>query len=160
MSTKTISFWVKVSVVAIALCGLMICGLLYPFGISLLSLGIPSHIKLPWMWLFFLWVVSVPCFVILAYAWKISADIKSDNIFTTKTAKRIKTCALILFADVGMLFLGNVILTAINTATFILLTYACFALVMTGLVVALLISILSHYVAKAALLREETEGMI
>ncbi len=110
-----------------------------------------------WGLLSFYWAVSIPCFAILIIAWKISASIKTEQLFTNKTAKMIKICALILLVDLSVFLIGNVVLLLLKMNDFAIIY---FFLIMGGLVLSVLLSALSHYVAKAAELQELSDGTI
>lgn len=163
MTTKSLFFWVRCSIVIIALCGLTVCALWYPYSFSLIKIGLTNS-KLSelttiqsWGLLSFYWAVSIPCFAILIIAWKISAHIKTEQLFTSKVAKMIKLCALILLIDLGAFFIGNIIFLLLKINDF---TIIYFFLIIGGLVLSVFLSVLSHYVAKAAELQEISDGTV
>lgn len=120
MTAKSLFFWVRFSIVIIALCGLTVCALWYPYSFSLIKIGLlGSELSeltsiQSWGLLSFYWAVSIPCFVILIIAWKISVYIKTEQLFTIKVANMIKLCALILLIDLGIFLIGNIIFFAIE----------------------------------------------
>ena len=159
MPSKTLCRLVRVAVIGVALCGIAACFYFLPsFGANIVN-NYPdySHYYLPW--LIFLWLSATPCFVFLVLIWKISTAIKSETVFTLQTARLIKTCAVILFCDVGFFFLGNIIfmLLGLNHSGVLLLS----AIVnVFGVTVAVLVAVLSRYITKAAALQEEADGTI
>lgn len=163
MTAKTLYFWVRCSIVIIALCGLTVCALWYPYSFSLFKIGLTSSelseltAAQSWGLLSFYWLVSVPCFAILFFAWKISANIKTERLFTVQVARRIKICALILLTDSGVFFIGNVIFLLLKINDFAIIY---FFLVIGGLILSVFLSALSHYVAKAAELQEFSDGTV
>lgn len=163
MTAKSLFFWVRCSIVIIALCGLTVCALWYPYSFSLIKIDL-TYAKLcelttaqSWGLLSFYYAVSIPCFAILIIAWKISSNIKTEQLFTSKVAKMIKLCAVILLIDLGVFFIGNIIFLVLKINDFAIIY---FFLVIGGLVLSVFLSVLSHYVAKAAELKELSDGTI
>ena len=163
MTAKSLFFWVRFSIVIIALCGLTVCALWYPYSFSLIKIGLlASELSeltsiQSWGLLSFYWAVSIPCFVILIIAWKISVYIKTEQLFTIKVANMIKLCALILLIDLGIFLIGNIIFLLLKINDFAIIY---FFLIIGGLVLSILLSVLSYYVAKAAELKEISDGTV
>lgn len=163
MTAKSLSFWVRFSIVIIALCGLTVCALWYPYSFSLIKIGLlGSELSeltsiQSWGLLSFYWAVSIPCFVILIIAWKISVYIKTEQLFTIKVANMIKLCALILLIDLGIFLIGNIIFLLLKINDFAIIY---FFLIIGGLVLSILLSVLSYYIAKAAELKEISDGTV
>ena len=163
MTAKSLFFWVRFSIVIIALCGLTVCALWYPYSFSLIKIGLlGSELSEltsihSWGLLSFYWAVSIPCFVILIIAWKISVYIKTEQLFTIKVANMIKLCALILLIDLGIFLIGNIIFLLLKINDFAIIY---FFLIIGGLVLSILLSVLSYYVAKAAELKEISDGTV
>ena len=163
MTAKSLFFWVRFSIVIIALCGLTVCALWYPYSFSLIKIGLlGSELSeltsiQSWGLLSFYWAVSIPCFVILIIAWKISVYIKTEQLFTIKVANMIKLCALILLIDLGIVLIGNIIFLLLKINDFAIIY---FFLIIGGLVLSILLSVLSYYVAKAAELKEISDGTV
>lgn len=163
MKTSKLSVVVKGSIIAFGLCGLVMCLLWYPFSISLSTMGVvaatPTLEQNVQMWtqLLFYWGVSIPCFIVLAIAWRISTAIKKDEVFSSKVAKQIKKCTIILLVDVIIFFIGNIVFMLLGWNDF---AFIYFIIAVIGIVVVSVLSVVSHYVTKAAILQEETEGTI
>lgn len=163
MTAKSLFFWVRFSIVIIALCGLTVCALWYPYSFSLIKIGLlGSELSeltsiQSWGLLSFYWAVSIPCFVILIIAWKISVYIKTEQLFTIKVANMIKLCALILLIDLGIFLIGNIIFLLLKINDFAIIY---FFLIIGGLVLSILLSVLSYYVVKAAELKEISDGTV
>jgi len=163
MTTKSLLFWVRCAIVIIALCGITVCALWYPYSFSIINIDLTATdlseltTVQGWGLLSFYWAVSIPCFAILIIAWKISASIKTEQLFTNKSAKMIKICALILLVDSSVFLIGNVVFLLLKMNDFAIIY---FFLIMGGLVLSVLLSALSHYVAKAAELQELSDGTV
>ncbi|MDR3344931.1 MAG: DUF2975 domain-containing protein, partial [Oscillospiraceae bacterium] len=110
MSPKTLSRLLQLSVVATAACALFILLFVVPsFGEGIVTQN-RQIADWYWPWLSFIWLTAVPCFAILVLIWRVSGAVRRDEVFTVKTAKLIKAGAVILFADVGFFFAGNIVL--------------------------------------------------
>ena len=159
MSSKTLSLLMRVATISVAICGLFVCGYLFPSWINDIALANPEFSDWSLPWKIFLSAASVPLFIILVYIWKETGSIKHDEVFTTKTAKWVKTGAVLLFADVGFFFVGNLIfgLTGINHPGIFLLSLI---VDIVAIALATLMAILSRYLTKAADLQELSEGTI
>lgn len=163
MTTKSLFFWVRFSIVVIALCGLTVCALWYPYSFSLIKISLlGSNLSelttaRSWGLVSFYWAASIPCFAILIIAWKISAYIKTERLFTSEVAKKIKLCALILLIDLGVFFIGNIIFLILGINDFAIIY---FFLIIGGLVLSIFLSVLSYYIAKAAELQEISDGTV
>ncbi len=159
MSSKTACFCVRAAVIVLALSGLIIFGLFIPAEGAFALEESPEEAVLIWSWLIFLWCVALPCFAVLVYAWKVSTAIKKEQVFTMRTAKWVKAAALLLFADVGLLAAGNLafVILGMNAPAIVLMSFFIIILETT---LATFAAVLSHYIAKAAAIREENEGTV
>ena len=158
MSSKTLCVFVRVAVISAAICGLALCGYVYPIALPDILGFDPSRGGL-YIWLIFLWVATIPCFVILADVWIVSSAVKRDEVFTLKTAKLIKKAAVLLIADMGFFAVGSAILLIMGLSRpniFFLSLLGC----IFGVSLALLAAVLSRYISKAAGLQEEADGTI
>lgn len=163
MKPVTLAKIAKGSIITFSLIGIIICGFWYPFSISLTTIGITDtaptsqQIVRFWVQLIFYWVVSVPCFFVLILFWKISTAIRYDSVFDNRVSNQIKRCAIILFSDVVVFFVGNSIFAIWKWNSFLLVH---FIIGIIGLLFAGFLVILSYYVKKAANLQEMVDGTI
>lgn len=158
MTGKALCFWVRCAIAAIAVCGVCVCAFWYPYSVAWATNGMQKGYETAyWTQLIFYWLVSLPCFGLLALGWNVTTAIKEDRLFKEENAKAVKTAVQILFADIGVFFIGNVIFLALGWNAFAFL-YLFFAII--GLVIGIFMAILSHYLYKAAELQEESEGTI
>ncbi len=159
MKTKTFSALMKISVLIAAIGGLFICIFVIPnFGKSIIS-SYPEFSGWYWPWLIFAWLVSLPCFILLLYVWKVSDCIKNETVFTLKTAKMVRTGVILLLSDAALLFGGNIVLLLFNMnhPSIVLLSIV---IAIVEIVVSLFGEIVYQYMIKAAILKEESEGTI
>jgi hypothetical protein len=160
MTGKALCFWVRCAIIAMAICGVCVCAFWYPFSISLTTDGLQetgTQAGVFWVQLIFYWLISLPCFAVLCIGWKITSALKEERLFVVENATLVKTAVHILFVDIAVFLVGNVVFLALGWNDFVFL-YLFFAII--GLVVAVFLAILSHYLYKAAELQEENEGTI
>lgn len=162
MNNDKLAYILRAAIIAIAFCGLIICALWYPFNIAISTFGLnsnPSMIAkiLFWVQAIFYWGCSIPCFVILIYAWKVTAYIKKDMAFSFEIVKLFKKMSIILFSDLLVFLLGNILLMILQMNYFVLIY---FMLSLIGVVIATILAVLAHFIKKAAILKEEQETTI
>ena len=144
---------------AAALCGLFLCAFVVPVWGRGIITAAPEFRSWFLPWLIFAWLAALPCFAILIYVFKVANAVQSETVFTQRTAKWVKTGAVILFSDAAFVFFGNIVLLFMNmNHPGVLLL--CLIVIIFALTLVLLASVLSRYLAKAALLQEENEGLI
>jgi len=158
MSSISLCRLLRAAVIAVAVCGLFICGYILP---NWLIGAFREHYG-PlggYLWLAFIWAASLPCFAILVLVWRVSTAVKHDEVFSVKTARLVKTGAILLFWDTGFFFAGNVVLwlASLNHPGVLLLSLF---VDIFGVSLALLAAVLSRYITKAAALQEEADGTI
>lgn len=155
MSKRSLFVLARIAITVIVICGLCICGFIYPFLVSLNGLSKGSEIVM-WSQLIFYWLSSVPCFIILGYAWKVSKSFKTE-LFTCENAKCFRNSAILLLVDSIFFFIGNLVFALMGYNPFAILF---FFLIVTALSVSLALGAAGYYVAKAAALREENEEYV
>lgn len=159
MSSRTLGFLMRVSVLAASICGVFLCLYIIPSWGEGIIYANPEFSGWFWPWLIFAWGVALPCFAVLVFVWKVSGAVTKDTVFTFLTAKWVKKGAVLLLFDAALLFVGNVILLLLgmNHPGMLLLSIIGDIFVVAS---ALLASVLSRYLTKASVLQEETEGTI
>lgn len=160
MRKSTILIISQVGIIIFALAGIAMCAA-YPFMIAMTT-GLmfrpdASEYSVFYIQLIFYWLTSLPCFFILGIAWKITNLVKTDEIFSKKTARLLKISAVILFCDILAFLIGNLIFLFLEWNGFAIVH---FTISTVGVVVALFLLVMMHFVESASLLKEETEGII
>lgn len=156
MKKSLISTIAKISIIAFAFIGLYACAIWYPitnFSESLFGTAQDKIYKNIIRFVFYLGT-SVPCFVILFYAWKIASAIKNDNVFTYESANLIKKCTLILLIDDILFTLGNSAFLLLGWREYV---FYYFVLAAIGLVASCVLYLMFYYVNEAAELKEEID---
>ena len=159
MSSKTLCGLVRFAVISTAVCALFLALFVIPSWGAALVDEFPELSGWYVPWLIFILLASLPCFALLVFVWKVSSAIKTDEVFTIKTAKWIKTGAVLLFADAAFFFAGNVVFLLLNMSHFAVLLAMVLGIIFV-IALALLASVLARYITKAAALQEESEGTI
>ena len=99
-------------------------------------------------------VTVAPVFLIFILSFRFSAYIKNDKIFHSDTARLLKLISCILICDCALFIAGTVFLLTAGEKTL----SPVFAFVSAiGLTVASMLAVLSEYVCRAAILKEEAD---
>ena len=156
MDQKTLSKWLKIIIVGIALCGMVVSGMVIPaMGLSIRSMY-PEFANRFWPWLIFMWIAAIPCFAALAYGWKIICNIGADRSFSRENGRYLSRIAVLAGGDSAFFFIGNVLLLFLNMShpgVVILSVIVVFA----GGAVSIAAAALSHLANKAAVLQEQSD---
>jgi hypothetical protein len=141
------------------MCGLIACAYILPtIGANIAEYN-PEHAHSYLPWLVFLWAAALPCFVILALAWKVAEAVRHEQVFTMRIARVVKAIAVLLFTVVGFFFVGNMVLLLFDMSHPGVLFISLFADVF-GVLLAVVAASLSRSITKAAILQEEADGTI
>lgn len=157
MKQKTLSNWLKLIVIVLAICGLVICFVILPVigrDIALAENGEFDYAF--WPWLIFLWLFALPCFAACVIGWKIAVNIGRDRSFCDENAKLISLIAILAAADSAFFFVGNIVMLFLNMSHpgIVLASWLC---VLIGAAISIGMACLSHLVRKAAALQEESD---
>lgn len=159
MTQLQLSKWLKIIVVGMAFCGVLLYGFVVPeIGREIVKVN-PDHAHWYVPWLVIVSLTGVPCYVVLGYAWRIAADIGSDQSFTPINARRLKHIAHWALADVSFFLVANAVMLLLNMNHFGVLLMSGF-IFCVGVAFSVVAAGLSHLVEKASAIREENEGTI
>ena len=156
MEQKTLARWLKVIIVGLAVCGLVVYGLIIPaYGTSLVS-QYPEFSGRYWPWLIFLWLTAVPCYAALVLGWKVASGIGADRSFTEANAKYLKWISWLAAGDAAFFFLGNIALLFTNNSHPGIVLFSLL-IVFAGTAIAVAAAALSRLVKRAAALQEQSD---
>ena len=159
MDQKKLSNWLKGIIIGMAVCGAVIFFIVFPvMGTDVLK-SYPEFSGWFWPWLIFLWIVGIPCYVVLTYGWSIASEIGKDRSFTMKNAESLKKIMVTAVADTAVFFVGNLVFLFLNMnhpSVVLASLFVCFA----GISVGVVAGALSHLVQKAAVIQEENDSVI
>ena len=156
MTQESLSKWLKGVIIGIAVCGGMIYGYLIPMFGKEIAQANPefAHCYLPW--LIVIWLTAIPCYLVLYFGWKITAEISRDHSFSMENSRYLKYISILALLDSGYFFLANLILLLLNMnhpGVFLASLFVEFA----GVTIAVAAAALSHLVQKAAEIQNENE---
>ena len=156
MKQKSLSNWLKAIIIGMGIVGLVFYGLVVPaLGNDLVS-HYPEYNDAYYLWVVFLWLTAIPCYIVLYLAWKISANIGKDNSFSKENAVCMKYISMLAAGDSIFFFIGNIVYLVIgfNHPSIVL---AALVIVFIGVSIAVAAAVLSHLILKAAQLKEEND---
>lgn len=137
MRQKELEKWLKIVIIAVALCGLVVCA-----------------VAIPWLVMFI--ISAIPCYVILYLGWRVAVNIGKDRSFSMENARHIKLASKIILFDALYFFVVNICMWRIyvnHPGVILALVFIVFACVVASVVAA----VLSHLVVKAADLQEQSD---
>lgn len=159
MNQQQLASWLKVIIIGMAICGLIIYALMVPyFGTTIVSYN-PEFSSWFWPWMIFIFVTSIPCYLVLYNVWRIAVSIANNQSFTQSNAKILKHISHLTMIDTMFLFAMNCLyfLIGINHPCILIVS---FFIVFAGVCFAVVTAALSHLVSKASNIREENEWTI
>lgn len=155
MNEKLLSALARIAILIIGICGLLSCFLWIPISIANGTLQNPpwksSSFLIPYI---FHWIVSLPCFLLLFFAWRIASNMNNGKFFLEKNAMYVSYAAIILVIDIIVFLIGNIIFATLGWSNWIVLHIL---IAVIGLVVSIFMYILSKYLISAAILQEESD---
>ena len=149
MNNRIVSIVFKIILIVVGAMGAAFCLFAYPFGMSLMTVGNEFYAHV-----FFCWIVSAPCFLILWELWRISERIRRGRAFSSETAAGLKNCFKLMFFDVIFYFIGIGVFFAVSRDDF---WWAYVTVGILGAVVAAILKILEYFVTQGVELKEESE---
>ncbi|MDE5756725.1 MAG: DUF2975 domain-containing protein [Clostridia bacterium] len=167
MDDKKVTWLLRTAIILVGLFGVAICAFWWPFSTTMTTFGINTIIDMDrvteaqmvefWVQFVFYQAVSLPCFAILVFAWLVTNRISKGQFFEFDTAKLIRIASWILYIDLIIFFIGNLVFMFLKWNDFAIIYYFLGAI---GVAVALCMSVIAYYVKKSAELKEETEGIV
>lgn len=156
MEQKEMSRWLKAVIIFVGLAGLAV----YICAIPMLGKEIIRHYPefsgWFWPWMIFLWITGVPCYITLAFGWKIAVNIGKDQSFTFANADYLKKVSYLSAGDSIFFFAGNIVLWLLNM-NHPGVVLCSLLVVFAGIAVVITTAALSHLVQKAAVLQEQSD---
>ena len=160
MKQSSLSKWLKFIIAGVGVCGLIVYFLVVPaLGLSLAQYEKGSFDHCYWPWLGFLWATGIPCYAALVLAWKIASNIGADRSFSGENAKLLKWISALAAADAGFFFLGNILLLFLNM-NHPGIVLVSLIVVFAGVAISVAAAALSHLVAKAQVLQDQSDWTI
>lgn len=156
MTQNTLAKWLKAIIIGLGIFGALVYGVVIPECGDVLVSMYPELFYCYYPWLIFIWLTGVPCYAVLFFAWKVSANIGEDRSFSMDNSRLMKWIAGMALFDVTFFFIGNVVFLFLdmNHPSIVI---ASLLIVFVGVAVAVAAVVLSHLIEKAAVLKEQTD---
>ena len=156
MQQKSLSNWLKVAIICLAVFGLLVYGMVIPNYGRNLAVQNPDYAHCFWPWMTLLFLTAIPCYTALVFGWRIATDIGRDRSFSEANAKRMKWISNLAFGDVILFFFGNTMLLFLGMShpgVFLLSLLPD----MLGVAIAVCAAALSHLIYKSAQLQQDAD---
>ena len=165
-NNKSLTIFLRVSIVIICLLGLCFCSICYPFMVKVGMSGASkdsfgpwkSEIIAYWLQIHFYWFASVPCFLVLLNIWSISNEAAKGLLFSQKIADKLNVSSKILTIDC-------IIFLIFQIAFSIVLYWDSFrplyiAMGILGLIFSYGLFFAGRYIGEAMEIKAENEGYV
>jgi len=158
MSSKKLCMCVRFASVIAAVCGsFLLFWLCYVIGTGTVFEFLGESAAFAWRVVAAL--SALPCAGVIVCMWAVSNAISRDEVFTRGTSVWIERAAILFFADAPFILTANIIMffwSSSHPSVLLASGGVTFVFIALGLLAA----VLSRYIAKAAELREISEGTI
>lgn len=112
---------------------------------------------IPWLEAIFYWLTSVPCFIILILAWRITNRFAQNRFFEAGSAEDIRVASWILGIDSLLFIAGNIAVYFLKRNGY---EFLYGVLGVAGLCLAILFLSIARYVKAATAIKEENEAIV
>ncbi|MBF4695761.1 DUF2975 domain-containing protein [Fusibacter ferrireducens] len=156
MNQLALSKWLNLIIIIVGLCGLLVYAWIIPSLGQGMVANYPEFAFSYWPWLILILITAVPCYIVLAFGWKISKNIRLDRSFSSENAKLLRWVAVLAAADTGFFFVMNIVFLFLNMnhPGFVLISLI---ILIIGIAISAVSATLSHLVKKAADLQEQSD---
>ena len=156
MNQHSLSKWIKLVIIGLALCGAALWALIIPEAGRTIIADAPEFSGWYWPWLIFAWATAIPCYAVLVIGWRIAVNIGADRSFSLENARLLALIAKLAAADSALVFAVNLIFwfLGMNHPGVVLLMLL---VVFVGVAISVAAAGLSHLVRKAAELQEQSD---
>lgn len=156
MKQSSLSSWLKIVIAGIGLCGLLAYLWIIPSLGQTIAEQNPEFAFCYYPWMALLWITGIPCYIALALFWKIAVNIGKDRSFTIENGTYLSWIAILAAGDSGFLFVMNIVYLFLdmNHPGIVL---ASLIVEFAGIAISVAAAVLSHLVAKAAALQEQSD---
>jgi hypothetical protein len=156
VNQSSLAKWLKWIVIIVGLCGFVVYAWVIPSLGQALAASYPEFAYCYRPWIILIWVTGVPCYVVLAFGWRIAGNIGGNRSFSAENAKLLKRIAILAAADTGFFFVMNIVYWFLNMNHPGIVLMSLIVLVI-GIAISAVSAALSHLVRKAADLQEQSD---
>lgn len=156
MNQSNLSKWLKFITTLVGIMGAIVFFIILPQIGNELAITNKEFAFCYWPWLVFIWVMAIPCYLVLVLFWKICREIENDNSFSKKNATLLGWISRLAIIDTIICFIGNIVfffLGMSHPSVVIGFLFVIFA----GIAIAVVSAALAHLVEKASRIQEEND---
>lgn len=159
MKKTSLAKCLKVILAVCAVCGLPIYFHYIPVVGKELAQGFPEFAYCFWPWMIFIWLTGIPCYGVLALAWRIAGTIQKDEAFTFQNGSRFRWIGRLMVGDAVFLVCGAVLYLVLGMAhpSMVILSVG---LGCAGGALAIAAQAMAQLTDKAAALQEQSDWTI
>ena len=156
MSQKSLSVWLRVITVVVAVVTALFFALLVPVMGQRVIEHFPEFSAWYTPGLILAWCMALPCFAAMGLFWRICVNIGRDKSFSMENGRCLTWISRLALFDALFLLVVSILLTSqgIVTASY---AFIELALIIAGVGVAIIAAALSHMVAKACKLQDDSD---
>lgn len=156
MNQKNLSKWLKLITILVTIMLTFLLFVIIPaYGRDIVCVN--SNYSGWYMpWLLFIWLLGIPCYVVLVVFWGICNEIKIDNSFSMKNAKALSIISKLALVDSFVCFLGILVFSSLQMIHISILVVGILVIIV-GIAVSVIAAALGHLVQKASKMKEEND---
>ncbi|WP_310602740.1 DUF2975 domain-containing protein [Anaerosporobacter sp.] len=156
MNQQNLSKWLKcITVLVTCILTFLLFFLIPSYGRNIVCMN-PEFSGWYMPWLLFIWLLGVPCYIVLLIFWGICNEIRKDNSFSMKNAKALAMISKLAMADSFLCFLGMVAFSVVQIMHFSVFIIGIMVVII-GIAIAVIAAALGHLVQKASKMKEEND---
>ena len=106
MQQSSLAKWLKIIVIGVGICLTILCMWVIPNLGDSFQMQYPEYSCAFYPWLIFIWLSSIPCYIVLVFAWKIFTNIGKDESFTALNANYLKWISILAEVDSFFFFMS------------------------------------------------------
>jgi hypothetical protein len=148
---KEIVIALRIAIIVFAMAGVAFCAYWVPSSLQKI------YASFPWLEAAFYWLCSLPCFVILFLAYKVTDEFAAGRIFEEKPAKYVELAGWILGTDSLLFIIGNIVVYFVKPNGF---EFFYWFLGVEGICLSILFIALERYIKGASEVEKENEAII
>lgn len=156
MNQSNLSKWLKFITIIVGIMGVLVFFVILPEIGKDIVLSNPEYAYCYWPWLIFIWLMAIPCYLVLVLFWNICGEIEMDRSFSRKNAKLLSLISRLAIIDIIFCFIGNLVFFFLHMSHPSVVIGFLF-IIFAGVTVAIVSAALSHLVEKACTIQEEND---
>lgn len=156
MSQKSLSLWLRGISLVVAFVVLLFFLLLVPELGKRVIESFPEFSAWYWPCLILAWCMALPCFGALGLFWRICVNIGRDRSFSRENGRYLSWISRLALLDALLLLAVSILLASQGIITAVY-AFIELSLIIAGVGIAIIAASLSHMVAKACSLQDDSD---